>query len=107
LFEKNFPAWLKQEDSMYKSVFSSSNEKWEVFLQMGSFSSIFLFLPIFHQEKAVNSSSKASSVWPGEINKNVNKEKQKKSWLMKKLEPVTRSRIEFKNICLVMASAEN
>ena len=74
---------------------------------MGSFSSIFLFLPIFHQEKAVNSSSKASSVWPGEINKNVNKEKQKKSWLMKKLEPVTRSRIKFKNSRLVMASAEN
>ena len=90
MFEKNFPAWLKQEDSMYKSVFSSSNEKsffkwevfffkWEVFLQMGSFSSIFLFLPIFHQEKAVNSSSKASSVWPGEINKDVNKEKENKS----------------------------
>ena len=71
-----------------------------------SFSSNQQILPS-SQEKAVNSSSKASSVWPGEINKNVNKEKQKKSWLMKKLEPVTRSRIEFKNICLVMASAEN
>lgn len=79
---EKFPS-LTKTGRFYKSVFSSSNEKyffkWEVFLQMGNFSSIFLFLPIFHQEKAVNSSSKASSVWPGEINKDVNKEKENKS----------------------------
>jgi len=80
LLEKYFRAELK----LKKFFFFKWANSTEFFCKWANFTNFFLQTSQFYhflQEKAVNSSSKASNVWPDEINKGINNRiTENKSW---------------------------